>query len=67
MSRLSAFGLFWWDFVVGEDWRVAIGVASAIAVSALVAHAGVAAWWVLPVLIALVLAASIRRASRAAR
>ena len=67
MKHLTAFGLFWWDFVVGEDWRAAFGVALAIGVSALIAHAGVAAWWVLPVLVALVLALSVRRAARAGR
>jgi hypothetical protein len=67
MSRLSAFGRFWWEFVVGDDWRVAVGIALALGVSALIAHAGVAAWWVLPVLVALVLAASIRRDSHLGR
>jgi hypothetical protein len=23
---LSAFARFWWDFVVGDDWRIAAGV-----------------------------------------
>jgi hypothetical protein len=22
----AAFGRFWWDFVVGDDWRIAAGV-----------------------------------------
>jgi hypothetical protein len=27
MLRLAAaFGRFWWDFVVGDDWRIAVGV-----------------------------------------
>jgi hypothetical protein len=27
MLRLVAgFGRFWWDFVVGDDWRIAAGV-----------------------------------------
>ena len=67
MNRLSAFGLFWWDFVVGDDWRVAAGIALSIGLSALIAHVGVRAWWALPVLVAVVLAASIRRAVRAGR
>lgn len=67
MSRVSAFGLFWWDFVVGEDWRCAVGIALAIIVSALIAHAGVPAWWVLPALVGIVLASSIRHAIHAER
>jgi hypothetical protein len=64
MNRLSAFGLFWWDFVVGDDWRVAAGIAVALGATALVADADVSAWWVLPLLVAAVLASSIRRAIR---
>lgn len=67
MNRLSAFGRFWWDFVVGEDWRVAVGIAVAIGLSALIAHAGASAWWVLPLLVAGILALSIRRAVRVER
>jgi hypothetical protein len=26
MRVLKAFGRFWWDFVVGDDWRIAAGV-----------------------------------------
>jgi hypothetical protein len=25
MTRLSAFARFWYDFIVGDDWRVAVG------------------------------------------
>ncbi len=56
-----------WDFVVGDDWRVALGVVITIAVTALVATTTVAAWWVLPVGILALLADSLRRAARAAR
>ena len=67
MKRLLAFGLFWWDFVVGEDWRVAAGIALALGLSALIAGAGFPAWWVLPAAVAIVLALSIRRAIRSWR
>ena len=26
MRRLRRFGTFWWDFVIGDDWRIAAGV-----------------------------------------
>ena len=65
MSRLAALGRFAWDFVIGEDWRVAAGVALAIAATALVATTTVAAWWILPVAVALLLAVTLWRASRA--
>lgn len=53
-----------WDFVVGDDWRVALGVAAVIAVTALVATSTVAAWWVLPLGVVALLADSLRRAAR---
>jgi len=62
--RLRAFGAFWYDFVIGDDWRVALGVVLAFAVTALVATTGVAAWWIVPVAVALLLALSLRRAVR---
>jgi len=66
MNRLAAFGRFWWDFVIGDDWLVAALVAAAIAATAALAAAGVAAWWLLPVAVPLVLWLSLRRAIRSA-
>ena len=65
MSRLRAFGAFWWDFIVGDDWRVAAGVALGLAITAFLAHRGLAAWWVLPTTVALVLTVSLRHSTRA--
>jgi hypothetical protein len=59
---IRGFGRFWYDFVVGDDWRVAAGAAVGLAAAAALAHAGIPAWWFLPLAIGLVLVASIRRA-----
>jgi hypothetical protein len=64
VNRIAAFGRFWWDFVVGDDWRVAAGILVAIGVTAALATTSVAAWWVLPVAVVLVLYLSVRRAAR---
>jgi hypothetical protein len=64
VSRLGRAALAVWDFVVGDDWRVALGVAAAIAVTALVADSTVSAWWVLPVAVVALLLDSLRRAAR---
>jgi hypothetical protein len=37
MRRLEAFLRFLWDFVVGDDWRIAAGVVVALSVTALIA------------------------------
>ena len=65
MRRLAAFGRFWWEFVVGDDWRVSAEVVAAIAATAAVAAAGVSAWWLLPLAVLAVLYESLRRATRA--
>jgi hypothetical protein len=59
---LAAFGRFWWEFVVGDDWVVAVIVVTAIGITAAVAAGGIAAWWVMPVGVAIALAVSLRRA-----
>jgi hypothetical protein len=64
MSWIRRAALAVWDFVVGDDWRVALGVVAAIAVTALVADSTVAAWWVLPVAVVVLLLDSLRRAAR---
>jgi hypothetical protein len=58
------FFLFLWDFVVGDDWRAALGLALAIGAAAAVVAAGVNAWWLIPVCVACVLALSLRRETR---
>jgi hypothetical protein len=64
VSRLRAAALAVWDFVVGDDWRTALGVALALAVTAIVASLRIAAWWVMPVAVPLLLWLSVRRAVR---
>ena len=60
---MKRFGRFWWDFVVGDDWLAAAGVALAIGATAALAAAGQAAWWLLPPATVLVLYGSLRRAT----
>jgi hypothetical protein len=34
MRALRGFARFWWDFVIGDDWRIAAGVATVLAAAA---------------------------------
>ncbi len=67
MSRLEALARFVWDFVVGDDWRIAAGVVLALAVTALLAGTGIAVWWLMPAFVVALLAWSVWRASRSRR
>lgn len=64
MKKLEAFLRFLWDFVVGDDWRIAAGVIVALGITALVADTSVAAWWILPIAVAVLLAGSLWHAAR---
>jgi hypothetical protein len=67
MTRVEAFLAGVWEFVVGDDWRIALGVVLALALTALIATTDVASWWVMPPAVIALLALSIRRAAREAQ
>ena len=64
MTRIESLIRFIWDFIVGDDWRIAVGVVIALGITALVTETSVSAWWILPVAVATVLGGSVWRASR---
>ena len=35
MRFVKGFGRFWWDFIVGDDWRIAAGVVVVLTAGAL--------------------------------
>jgi hypothetical protein len=39
MRFASGFARFWWDFIVGDDWRIAVGVGFVLAGGALLVSA----------------------------
>jgi len=61
MKYIIAFGAFWIDFIVGDDWRIAVAVVVGLAVTATLVRMGIPAWWVLPVGIAGYLSVSMTR------
>ena len=62
MKYLASFLAFWKDLLIGDDWTVAAGVVVALAVEAVLVHAAIFAWLWLPLAVAVVLTASLRRA-----
>ena len=63
-AKLKAFALFWWDFIVGDDWMAAAGVVIGIAATAYLAHNGHNAWLLMPLVVILVMYVTLRRATR---
>jgi len=65
IRRLQSFAAFWYDFIVGDDWRVAAGVVGALAVSAVVSHTtDLSVWWIGVAAVVLLLPLSIYRVTR---
>lgn len=48
-----------YDFVVGDDWRLALGAVGALGGVALLVAAGVDGWWFAPLFVLAVLVASL--------
>jgi hypothetical protein len=61
---LKGFAKFWYDFFVGDDWTVAVGVVLALAVTYLVSRTTLPAWWITPAAVLILLAVSVGRKSR---
>jgi hypothetical protein len=52
---------FLWDFVVGEDWRLAAATVVALGGAAIWVAIGVNAWWWVPAVLGGCLWAAVRR------
>ena len=66
IKRLRSFAAFWYDFVVGDDWQVAVGVVVALAATYGLSKTSMPTWWLMPVAVAILLTASLLRATRKA-
>ncbi|TMF51798.1 MAG: hypothetical protein E6I24_01655 [Chloroflexi bacterium] len=58
-----AIARFLYEFIVGDDWTMAASVAIGLVLSALLNANHIAAWWLIPVIVVLMLGISLRRAS----
>jgi hypothetical protein len=56
-----------WDFVVGDDWRLALAAVVAIGLTAVVCALGPSAWWLAPVIALAALRWSLRGVAPASR
>ena len=63
MARLKGFAAFWYQFFIGDDWTVAVGVVVALAITGLMNSVTPNAWWITPVAVVILLSASLYRAA----
>jgi phage shock protein PspC (stress-responsive transcriptional regulator) len=63
-SRVRSFAAFWYDFVVGDDWRVAVGVMIGLALTYGLSRTSLSTWWIMPVVVGILLSASLWRVVR---
>jgi hypothetical protein len=72
VSFLRAFGRFWYDFVIGDDWKIAVAVVTALALTGALWAAGLLGGSAVPVagavllfaLFALSMVIDVRRSTR---
>ena len=65
IGKLRAFGAFWYDFIVGDDRLVALGVLLALAITYAASRlTGAPVWWIVVVAVPILLPLSVLRATR---
>lgn len=64
LSWAVGFVLFWYRFIIGDDWTLAAVVAAGMTVTALLHAHGISIWWLVPALVIVVVGIDLERASR---
>jgi hypothetical protein len=65
IDNVRAFAAFWYDFIVGDDWRVAAGVVLALAATSGLSRATeLPVWWIVVAAVVILLPLSIRRVTK---
>jgi hypothetical protein len=67
MSRVRQFLQFLWDFVIGDDWRIAAAVAATLVLTLVLSDNGATVWWILPVVVLVMLSVSVWSVARSRR
>ncbi|MGH7687251.1 MAG: hypothetical protein ACREN2_10605 [Candidatus Dormibacteria bacterium] len=64
ISWVVGFVMFWYHFIVGDDWTLAVAVAIGLAVTAVLHANGTNIWWLVPAMVIIIVGVDLRRASR---
>ncbi|MDQ6885002.1 MAG: hypothetical protein M3077_12355 [Candidatus Dormibacteraeota bacterium] len=64
ISWIVGFGRFWYHFIIGDDWTMAVAVTVGLVVTAVLNARGVLAFWLIPLIVIGMLGISLRHASK---
>jgi large-conductance mechanosensitive channel len=65
MKIVKQFCSFWYHFIVGDDWRIAVGVVIGLTVTTILTRDTILQiWWLMPILVVLMLSLSLWIATR---
>jgi hypothetical protein len=62
---IKKFGAFWFDFLIGDDWRGTVIVLAAFILTHRLASENLVSWWVLPLGIVILLPYNLFRVTKA--
>jgi hypothetical protein len=62
VAWIAGFGRFWYRFIVGDDWTIAVAVALGLVATFLLHRAGFQTWWLMPAVVVATMALSLWRA-----
>ena len=65
VGSLKAFGDFWFDFLIGDDWRGTVGLIVAFLLTGWLNSSGAASWWIVPAAVTVLLPVNLIRVTRA--
>ena len=58
-----AFGRFWYDFIIGDDWTVAVAVFIGLIVTGILNSNHIVSWWLMPIIVVVMTGISVQRMS----
>ena len=64
VSWVIGFAMFWYHFIVGDDWTLAASAGIGLAVTALLHARGIDIWWLVPAMVIVIVGLDLERASR---
>jgi len=64
MRAIKNFGLFWLDFILGNDWVMSVTLLISLAVVTSLSHDHTNAWYFLPIVVVLALSLSVFKAMK---